>query len=123
MVGDSERILTLSIPGGSPDLVFEASQQLIKELNSVQGRVASRKQEESGTGTKGDPVTLGVIVLALISAGITKQIADVLAEYIKRNPKVVIKVGTVELTADYASTKKIEALNSIAQQLSHGQSK
>jgi hypothetical protein len=123
MVADSERILTLSIPGGSPDLVFEASQQLIKELNSVQGRVASRKEEKSGAGTKGDPVTLGVIVLALISAGITKQIADVLIEYIKRNPKVVIKVGTVELTADYASTKKMEALNSIAQQLSHVQSK
>jgi hypothetical protein len=123
MVADSERIVTLTIPGGSSDLVFEATQQLIRELNSVQGRVASRKEEKSGAGTKGDPVTLGVIVLALISAGITKQIADVLIEYIKRNPKVVIKVGTVELTADYASAKKLEALNSIAQQLSHVPSK
>jgi hypothetical protein len=113
MITDTERIVTLTIPGGSPDLVFDASQRLIEELNTVQGRIALRKEEKGGTGTKGDPVTLGVIVLALISAGITN---------IKRNPKVVIKVGTVELTADYASAKKLDALKSIAEELS-GKSK
>jgi hypothetical protein len=123
MVENNERIITLSIPLASPDLVLEKSQELINELNSVQGRVAPRMEGKSGTGTKGDPVTLGAIALALISAGITKQIANVLIEFIKRNPKLIIKVGTVELTADYASTKRLEALNSIVQQLGVARSK
>jgi hypothetical protein len=120
---ESGHILSLTIPNGSPDLVFDASQELIRELNLVAGPVASRKTDKGAAGSRGDPVTLGTIVLAAISAGVAKQIAQVLVAYIKRNSKYVVQVGTVKITKDYASTKDIDAINLIAQELSRKKSK
>jgi len=115
---DDRNIVSLTIPNGSPDLVFDASQELIKEVNLVAGPVASRKTEKGGAGSRGDPLTLGAIVLAAISAGVAKQIAQVLVAYINRNPKYVVQVGAVKITKEFASSKDVEAINMIAHELS-----
>jgi hypothetical protein len=120
---DEGHIVNLTISNGSPDLVFEVSQELIRELNLVAGPVASRKAEKGGAGSKGDPVTMGTIILAAISAGVAKQIAQVLVAYIKRNSKLVVKVGTVTITKDYASAKEVEAINALAEKLSRKKGK
>jgi hypothetical protein len=124
MVADSEPMITLTIPGASPDLVLDASQRLIEELNTIQGRIASRKAQKNDPGSKGgDWVLVGQIVLAAISAGVAKQIAQVLIAYIKRNPKYSVQVGTIKITKDYASASEVEVINSIAEQLSRAKSK
>jgi hypothetical protein len=120
---DQGHIVSLTVPNGSPDLVFDASQELIKELNLVAGPVASRKAEKGGTGSRGVPLTLGTIILASISAGVAKQIARVIVAYIQRNPKYVIQVGTVKITKEFASSKDVEAINAIAQELNRNKSK
>jgi hypothetical protein len=114
---EARRSIKLTVPGGSPDLTFEASHQLIDELNSVAGPIASKHAEKGSSGSKGDPVTLGTIILAAISAGVAKQVAGVLISYIKRNPKYVIEIGQIKITKDYATAKDVNAINAIAGEL------
>ncbi len=118
MSSQAQHSIKVTIPGGSPDLTFEASHQLIDELNLVSGTIASRDTEKgSSPGSKGDPVTLGTIILAAITAGVAKQVAGVLVSYIKRNPKYVIEIGQIKLTKDYATENDVNAINAIAAEL------
>jgi hypothetical protein len=118
MVLNDGHIVTLSIPNASADLTFEATQQLITELNLVAGPVASRGTEKPSPGSRGDPVTIGQIVLSFISGGALRQVAQALVAYAKRNPKYIVQVGDLKITKDYASTKEVEAINVLVEQLS-----
>jgi hypothetical protein len=115
---DDGHIVKLTIPNGSADLVFEATERLVAELNMVAGPLASRKADKSKPGSKGDPVTLGQIVLAVMSGGVVRQIAQALVAYVKRNPRYVVQVDKIKITKDYASTKEMEAINLLVKQLS-----
>jgi hypothetical protein len=110
-------IIEVSAPGAPSDLVFNVTQQLITELNREIGPVASRVAEKAASGTKGDLVSLGQIALALISAGITKQIAEILVHYIRRNPRYVIQVGKIKITKDHASKDDVTLINALVQEL------
>lgn len=110
-------IIEVSAPGAPSDLVFEVTQRLVAELNREIGPVASRVTEKPTPGAKGDVVSLGQIALALISAGITKQIADILVQYIKRNPRYVIQVGKIKITKEHASKDDVALINSLVQEL------
>jgi len=110
-------VIEVSAPGASSDLVADVTQRLMTELNRELGPVASRVAEKAAPGAKGDPVTLGAIVLALISAGVTKQIAQILVQYIKRNPRYVIQVGKIKITKDHASKDDVALINSLVQEL------
>jgi hypothetical protein len=109
--------IELSVPDASADLTFNAAQGLINELNRELGQVAQRKSQDAAGGTRGDLVTVGQIALALISAGITKQIAQVLISYIKRNPRYTIQIGKIKLTKDFVSTKDVAAMNALVEEL------
>jgi len=122
--GDTgDTIVKVSAPGAPPDLVFNATQQLISEINRELGPVASRAAEKGEPGDKGDAVTLGTIVLALISAGITKQIAQVLISYVKRNPRYVVQIGKIKITKDHASANDVSLINSLVLELTPKNSK
>jgi hypothetical protein len=110
--------IELSAPGAPPDLIFNATQQLVSELNREIGPVATRVTEEAPAGAKGDVISLGQIALALISAGITKQIAEILIHFIKRNPRYVIQVGTIKITREHASSSDVALINTLVQELS-----
>jgi hypothetical protein len=110
-------IIEVSAPGAPSDLVFNVTQQLVAELNRELGPVASRVTEKAAPGAKGDMVSLGQIALALISAGITQQIAQILIQYIKRNPRYVIQVGKIKITKDHASGNDVALINSLVQEL------
>jgi hypothetical protein len=123
MHSDGDSVIQVSAPGAPPDLVFNATQQLISEINREAGPVASRAPEKGEPGAKGDPITLGTIVLALISAGITKQIAQVLISYVKRNPRYVVQIGKIKITKDHASTNDVSLINSLVLELTPKNSK
>jgi hypothetical protein len=113
----NDSIIEVSAPGAPSDLVFNVTQQLVTELNRELGPVASRVTEKAAPGAKGDMVSLGQIALALISAGITQQIAQILIQYIKRNPRYVIQVGKIKITKDHASKNDVALINSLVQEL------
>jgi hypothetical protein len=110
--------IEVSVPDGSSDLIANVTQQLVTELNTEIGPVASHVSKKGTPGTKGDVVSLGQIALALLSAGITKQIAQILVQYIKRNPRYVIQVGKIKITKEYASKNDVTLINSLVQELS-----
>lgn len=109
--------IEVSAPGASTDLVANVTQQLVTELNREIGPVASRLTEKAAPGAKGDVVLLGQIALALISTGITQQIAQILVQYIKRNPRYVIQVGKIKITKEHASKDDVSLINSLVQEL------
>ena len=109
--------IELSIPGAPPDTVANATQQLVTELNREIGPIASRISDKAQPGARGDVALLGQIALALISGGVTGQIARILVQYIKRNPRYVLIVGNTKITKDYASREDIEAINSLVLEL------
>ncbi len=113
----NDSIIEVSAPGAPSDLVFNTTQQLVAELNRELGPVASRVTEKAAPGAKGDMVSLGQIALALISAGITQQIAQILIQYIKRNPRYVIQVGKIKITKEHASGNDVALINSLVQEL------
>ena len=113
----NDSIIEVSAPGAPSDLVFNVTQQLVAELNRELGPVASRVTEKAAPGAKGDIVSLGQIALALISAGITQQIAQILIQYIKRNPRYVIQVGKIKITKEHASGNDVALINSLVQEL------
>ena len=109
--------IEVSAPGAPADLVAGVTQQLVTELNREIGPVASPLTEKAAPGAKGDVVLLGQIALALISAGVTKQIAQILVQYIKRNPRYVIQVGKIKITKEHASKDDVSLINSLVQEL------
>ena len=111
--------IELSAPGASSDLIFTTTQQLIAELNREAGPVALRPTVPAAAepGAKGDLVSVGQIAIALISAGITKQIAQILMAFIKRNPRYVLQVGKIKITKDHASANEVEMINSLVKEL------
>jgi hypothetical protein len=113
----SDSIIEVTALGAPPDLIFNTTQQLVAELNREIGPVASRVAEKASPGAKGDVVSIGQIALALISAGITTQIAQVLVQYIKRNPRYEIQVGKIKITKEHASTNEVVLINSLVQEL------
>jgi hypothetical protein len=110
-------IIEVNVPGAPSDLVANVTQELIGELNTQVGPVASRISEKVPAGSRGEVISFGQIALALISAGVTKQIAQILIQYIKRNPRYVIQVGAVKITKDYASKDDVAAINSLVREL------
>ena len=120
MTDASDRVICVAVPGGSEDLVYEASQILINEINSVVGPVASIKTEHRETGAKGEFIVVGTVILAAVSKEIAKKIADVLIDYARRNPKYEVKVENLKITKDYASFDEVKAINDLVEKLCVG---
>ena len=117
MTDADDRVISVAVPGGSEDLVYDASQILINEINSVAGPVASIKTERRETGAKGEFIVVGTVILAAVSKEIAKKIADVLINYVRRNPKYEVKVDNLKITKDHASLDEVKAINDLVEKL------
>jgi hypothetical protein len=113
-VVEYDLIVHVSAPGLSPDLISTAQETLIDELNE-RGPIAITLISEERRGSKGPITEIGQIGIALLSAGVLKYIAQVLTEFVRRNDRIVVKVGDIEISKDNASKKDEEF---IARQLS-----
>jgi len=71
--------------------------------------------EQSGprSGDKGDPVSIGTIVLAAISTGTVISLLDVIKAYLSREPEITITINTraekISLNSKNISTKEIQS--------------
>jgi hypothetical protein len=62
--------------------------ELSKTLNDETEMKASLQEKASGPGSKGDPITLGTIVLTAISSGTVVALFNVIKSYIERKPSL-----------------------------------
>jgi hypothetical protein len=114
-------ILNLS----SSELDNEELQSLTRQLcDSIADETDIKAEIPNGAvaeGTKGDPITLGLIALTFIKSGAAVALFNVLKAYFERNSSFTIKAkkadGTeLEITAQNMKLEQIQALLS---QLDH----
>jgi hypothetical protein len=83
------------------------SSDLLQSLREEAIGVARRSSHQAAPGMKGDPVTIGAIVLTLIGGGgVLGKLIDVFKAYIERQPSVEF-----ELEKTDGSKIKIKAAN------------
>ncbi len=85
-------------------------ERLIREINDL-GPIATPLFAPAAPGTKGAIEKLGEIGVALVSGGVVKSLASVLVEFIKRNPRYVLKVGDITISKDHATRRDIEVIH------------
>jgi hypothetical protein len=111
--------MNLMLNLSSTDLDDEDLQQLTQELcNSIASETEIKAELPSGAvqqGHKGDPITLGAIVLSFLSSGSAVALFNIFKAYFDRNSSFTIKAkkadGTeLEISAQNMKLEQIQAL-------------
>jgi len=112
--------LTVSLSADIPDGRLA---RLTRDLGRNLSRAGIRTRPADAPpvpGEKGEPITLGVLALALLTSGAVKAMIECFKAYLSREPALTIKVaradGTkVEVTARNVDTPAVrEALEAVA---------
>jgi len=86
--------------------IQEMTFEMMRTLNQETDLTVKIPEETGGTGTKGDPVALGQILIAALSSGTVVAMFSVLKSYIDRKPTLKI-----EIEGPDGKKMKIEAEN------------
>ena len=97
------------------------TQDLMQTLGSETDIQAEIVQGEAVQGSKGDPVTLGVLALSFITSGAAVALIEVLKSYVTRSSSIQfeVKVGdkVVKFNAKNIKADQIEQVISSVKQL------
>ncbi len=88
------------------DGILNLSRNLCKTIQDEADISANLKSSEQKTGEKGDPVTIGVIVLSFITSGAAVALFEVIKSYFDRDSELVL-----EFPQENGKTIKINAKN------------
>jgi hypothetical protein len=95
------------------------TQELAKSLRQENIAEVNLTHTSPIPGTKGDPVTIGAIIMTLIgSHGLATKLIDVLRPYFARKPKMTLELTRpdgkkVSLSADSVSSGQLNQTNDI----------
>ena len=67
------------------------TRELSKTLNDETEAKATLPEKPGGPGSKGDPITLGTIILTALSSGTVVALFNVLKSYIERKPSLELE--------------------------------
>ena len=100
------------------ELVFSLTQTVNQETDLT----ARPPEEAAGTGSKGDPVTLGEIFIAALSSGTVVALLQVLKSYVERKPTLRIEIerpdgNKVTIAAEHLDPGQIEQTTQAVKQL------
>ena len=116
----TDSALTVRLSAEIPDTRLA---QLTRDLERDLSRAGIRAQPAEVPpipGEKGEPITLGVLVLALVTSGTVKVLIECIKTYLSRERTLTIKVARadgvqVELTSRNVDTPAVrEALEAMA---------
>jgi hypothetical protein len=109
--------LLLSDESSDASRLQRITRELTTTLDRQRDLEARLPENDSLPGSKGDPVTIGAIVLTLIgSGGVVKSLIDVLKAYIDRQPSLKIEISRPDgsktsVSAENLSPKQLESLH------------
>ena len=66
--------------------------ELSKTLNDETEAKAAIPEKSGGPGSKGDPITLGTIILTALSSGTVVALFNVIKSYIERKPSLELEL-------------------------------
>jgi hypothetical protein len=87
-------IVNLVNTNESPQAIDQQTRALVSDFRMLEGVTATIPAEAAPPGSRGDPVTIGTIVLAFVAGGGITAIIQALSDWTKRgeNRKVVLKI-------------------------------
>jgi len=105
--------LLLSAPGLDPDRLHGLALSLGRTINAETDMTAGVPEEDPRPGAKGDPVTIGAIVLALITSGAAAKLCEVLGAYFERDSKLEVALerddgSRLDIKAENLSSARME---------------
>ncbi len=83
--------LQLTASDLSDEDLQKLTRELSKTLNDETEAKATLPEETGGPGSKGDPITLGTIILTALSSGTVVALFNVLKSYIERKSSLAIE--------------------------------
>lgn len=92
--------ILLSAPELDPETLQQLTVDCCRTINSETELEARVAEETPGPGAKGDPVTIGAIVLAFVTSGAAAKLCEVLKSYFERS-------STLEVAFERADGQKI----------------
>ena len=114
--------LSVTCPGLDEQDLQALVQDLSRDLSNESGVEASIAESTAPPGSRGELITLGIIVLAFIKSGAAKAAFDVLKAYVEREPKLTFSMdtpqGKVTFDASNLSGKRYQELVALAQSAS-----
>jgi hypothetical protein len=103
--------LTVSLIVNVPDArLAQLTRDLERDL-SRQGIKASVVEAAAVPGERGDPVTLGVLALALVTSGAVTALIGCLKAYVSREPALIIKLKRPDGMQVEVSARNVDAPN------------
>ena len=101
--------LTLSLGANLPDArLARLTRDLERDLSRA-GVQARPVEASSVPGERGEPITLGVLALALISHGAVTALIQCLKAYLSREPALIIKLTRPDGTHIEVNARNVDA--------------
>ena len=118
MVGPGQTLrLNIVATDADPSDLQKVTRELAAKLNRQPGIDASLAEGASQAGAKGDPITLGAILLQLSSGGVFVTLIGVLKSWLERDPAISIEFemqrqdgAKLKIHADKVTADSIEQL-------------
>ncbi len=118
-IGDMGVTLSINAPALDREDLQALTRDLCTTLQRETDLEAKLPERVGGHGVKGDPITIGTIVLAFVTSGAAAKLFEVLRAYLERNSKIEIDIerddgekmsikaenlatGSIEKTIDFA---------------------
>ena len=117
--------LTLSITSDSMDgqKIQELTRHMCKDLNRGSEITAKLDEKSGGAEEKGDPVTIGPIILTLIgSGGVAVTLINLAKVYIERGTKLEIRIqkengDNISIDATHLSPTQIDRTTELVKKI------
>jgi hypothetical protein len=108
----------------SDEDIQELTVALRRSLQQETDLNARLPEETGGSGTKGDPITIGQIFLAALSSGTVVALLQVLKSYVERKPTLRFEIekadgSKMKIEAEHLSVAQIEQTTLTIKQLLH----
>ena len=84
--------LSLVAKGSDPEQLHAITSDLCNTLNRETDVEAHLPEKMAEAGAKGDPITIGTVVLAFLTTGAAAKLFDVFKSYFERDPKLEIEL-------------------------------
>lgn len=100
--------LSISSPELSDDRVQNLTLDLCRTITRETDIAAELPRDIAGRGTKGEPITLGLIVLTILKGGSAVAFLNVLKSYFDREPSIKMKIKREDGTEVVIDAKNMQ---------------
>jgi hypothetical protein len=102
--------VVLNVSADLPDArVAQLTRDLARDLSRTGIKARALEAGAAVPGEKGEPVTFGMLALALVTSGAVKALIGCLKAYVSREPALIIKIKHKDGTQVEVNARNVDA--------------